>query len=88
MMWPVCSPPRAAPHLIRVEWGSEPREGEGHGGCYDNLIMVFEKCVSSEDHVYVCVCVCMYYSHMLKNWLPSLLSIYIYIPVNSHTVIV
>ena len=30
-------------HLMRAEWGSGPREGEGHGGCYDNFIIIFEK---------------------------------------------
>ena len=24
-------------------WGSESRAGEGHGGCYDNYLMVFSK---------------------------------------------
>ena len=32
-----------ATRLLKAEWGSGPREGEGHGGCYDNLIMLFEK---------------------------------------------
>lgn len=33
-----------APLLLEyVGWGSEPREGEGHGGCYDNFVMVFNK---------------------------------------------
>ena len=36
---------RAITRLGRAEWGSGPREGEGHGGCYDNFIMVFEKYV-------------------------------------------
>ena len=38
-------PHSVATHLIRAEWGSGSSEGEGHGGCYDNFIMVFEKCV-------------------------------------------
>lgn len=24
-------------------WGSEPRQGEGHGGCYDNFAIAFNK---------------------------------------------
>ena len=28
-------------------WGSEPAGGEGHGGCYDNFVMVFDRYVST-----------------------------------------
>ena len=24
-------------------WGSDPRQGDGHGGCYDNFAIVFNK---------------------------------------------
>ena len=27
--------------LEYVGWGSELRQGEGHGGCFDNFIVVF-----------------------------------------------
>ncbi len=27
--------------LEYIGWGSEPRQGEGHGGCYDNVVLVF-----------------------------------------------
>ena len=46
-----CFIPSAPTRLIQAEWGSGPREGEGHGGCYDNFIMVFERLVYSTQHL-------------------------------------
>ena len=34
---------RAPARLELAGWGSEPGGGEGHGGCYDNFIMVFDR---------------------------------------------
>ena len=36
---------RAPTRLEMAGWGSEPAGGEGHGGCYDNFVMVFDRCV-------------------------------------------
>ena len=30
-------------------WGSEPAGGEGHGGCYDNFVMVFDRYGDHQD---------------------------------------
>ena len=33
-----------APMLVEHSgWGSEPRQGDGHGGCYDNFMVAFSK---------------------------------------------
>ena len=34
--------------LQHTGWGSEAREGEGHGGCYDNFVAVFNRYVGHE----------------------------------------
>ena len=34
---------RAPTRLEIAGWGSEPAGGEGHGGCYDNFVMVFDR---------------------------------------------
>ena len=39
---------RAPTRLEMAGWGSEPAGGEGHGGCYDNFIMVFDRYVSTD----------------------------------------
>ena len=34
---------RAPTRLEMAGWGSEPAGGEGHGGCYDNFVIVFDR---------------------------------------------
>lgn len=36
-------------------WGSEPAGGEGHGGCYDNFVMVFDRYGDHNLILWTCV---------------------------------
>ena len=42
--------------LHRAGWGSDAREGEGHGGCYDNFVAVFNQVCRSRGLQFPFLC--------------------------------
>ena len=55
---------RAPTRLEMAGWGSEPAGGEGHGGCYDNFVMVFDR---YGDHQNYYFWMCVYHMYLRRG---------------------
>ena len=59
---------RAPTRLEMAGWGSEPAGGEGHGGCYDNFVMVFDRYVHCTCRtIYIYICTCTYFNRFTRG---------------------